>query len=287
MGKLGNHGCINALKSVEAFFFDLDGCIYHTNQPAPGAKEMLTLLRQEGKKVGFITNNSRQTGEEITEKLRKMDLMVSPEEIVTATEMTGAYLKEKYGLLTVKVIGSKGLEQSLERWGHKVVGLKNHVMVDAIVIGRDTAFTFDKIQLIEELESKGVRIVSTNPDLYHPGSRGNRVPETGALVAAIEAIIGKTVEYVGKPNPYLFQFAMEFFGTKAVHSVMVGDNLNTDITGAVQAGMKTAWIRGAGMDQALDVRDKFIAKPDVIVDQMEELLAYYREYIMMATSEGK
>lgn len=276
-----NLSCKDVLSTVDAFFFDLDGCIYHTDQLASGANELLELLRQSGKKVGFITNNSRETGVEIAKKLKNMGLSVTPGQIVTATEMTGAYLKEKYGSLNVTVVGSEALGQSLERWGHHVLALEGAEKVDAVVVGRDTEFTFDKLHLVAELEGKGARVVSTNPDMYHPGKGGVRVPETGALIAAIEAIIQKSVEYVGKPDPYLFQFGMNLFEAAPSKSVMVGDNLETDIKGGIQAGMHTIWIRGAGMGQSLDDLEERTQKPDVTINQLDELLVDFQEYVMM------
>jgi len=263
-----------ALRMAHVYFFDLDGCIYHTDQPAPGAKELLALLRSEGKRIGFITNNSRQTAGEIADKLRHMGFEIPPEEIITATEATGSYIKDRYGIIKVKVVGSNSLERSIEKCGHQILPLSSADRADVIVIGRDTEFTFDKLQQIVDQEGESVRIVATNPDFFHPGIEGRRIPETGALTAAIEAIINKQIEYVGKPDLYLFYYAMQSFGIMAQKCVMVGDNLSTDISGGSQAGMTTVWIRGF---VSADEHSEHVEMADISVEGMEELLFCYQQ----------
>ena len=44
-----------------------------------------------------------------------------------------------------------------------------------------------------------------------------------------------------KPNPLIFNYALEKAGAKLENSVMSGDDLNTDIKGAVNVGMKSIY----------------------------------------------
>jgi HAD superfamily hydrolase (TIGR01450 family) len=258
------------LSEYKAFLFDLDGCIYFSDVLAPGAKDLLNQLRLEQKKVCFVTNNSRETAFEVSKKLYKMGIQVEPEEIITATEYVGKYIKEQYGCISTRVAGSSSLQDSLKKYGHCLQSFDSKEPAEMIVVGRDLQFDYAKLQQIVEEACKGACVVSTNPDIYHPGSCGERVPETGALVTAIEAMLGKKVEYVGKPAPYLFQYGMEVCGYGPEESVMVGDNLNTDIAGGLQVGMTTAWIKGHENDQELNEN-----KPDFIVNTMKELVDLY------------
>jgi HAD superfamily hydrolase (TIGR01450 family) len=229
---------------VSTFFFDLDGCIFSGNVLAIGADTLIGRLKKAGKKVCFITNNSRQTSIEIADKLLHMGLNVSPEEIFTATDYSGRYIADKYGIARVKVVGSSGLSSALASVGHKVLPIEDDDSADVIVVGRDIEFTYDKLYWISWEVNRGAKVIAVNPDLFHPGSEGERVPETGALIAAIEAVIGQSVEYVGKPEPHLFYYGMEACGAKAQECVMVGDNYDTDIIGGKRAGMYTVWLNG-------------------------------------------
>lgn len=52
-----------------------------------------------------------------------------------------------------------------------------------------------------------------------------------------------TSERVGvkKPNPAIFNFAMELSGAKSSESIMIGDNFEADILGAKKVGMQTVF----------------------------------------------
>jgi len=278
MEKRETNGESMKLRNAAVYFFDLDGCVYHQDLPAPGAGELFQLLRQDGKRIGVITNNSRQTAAEMERKLLRMDLRIAADEIFAATDLTGAYLMERYGRQKVTVIGSESLKLSIRQCGHEVADWETAGRTDVVVIGRDTDFSFDKLQRIVDLESAGARVIAANPDAFHPGGQGRRIPETGALTAAVAAILGQAVNYVGKPGAYMYEYGMRKYGVRPQQCVMVGDNLLTDIAGGAQAGMRTVWIRGAGMNQRVAAKEEERTGPipDLAVDQLADLLEAYR-----------
>jgi HAD superfamily hydrolase (TIGR01450 family) len=245
----------NRFHNIHTFLFDLDGCIYYGDVLARGASPLIQRLKDAGRKVCFVTNNSRQTSAEVADKLQRMGLQASPSEIITATECTGTYIMDKYGSCKVKAAGSLGLSSALESAGHIILPFESADRADIIVVGRDTEFTYAKLASISREVSRGAQVISANPDLFHPGSDGERVPETGALIAAIQAVTGKNVEFVGKPASYLFLYGMEVCGAKAQECVMVGDNYDTDITGGKNAGMNTVWISNSSEESdAVDIQ---------------------------------
>jgi HAD superfamily hydrolase (TIGR01450 family) len=262
------------LRKMSAFLFDLDGCIYHSNVLADGAKELLDQLRMDGKKVGFLTNNSRETSMDITKKLQSMGLQVSCDEVMTATEYLGLYLFEEHGSCIVKIAGSEGLHHSIESAGHRVLPLEHRETADFIVVGRDTEFHFSKLQQIAVEVGRGASILATNSDGFHPGSHGERVPETGAIIAAIESVIEKKIESVGKPARHMFMHGLKRFGLTPGECVMVGDNLKTDIVGGIQSGMRTVWVRA---EQSLENLKKMNSlQPDYTVKNIMDLLLLYK-----------
>ena len=72
------------LASLRAFIFDLDGCVYHGNTLLPGVDTVLGALRASGRRVAFLTNNSREGSDELLGKLRRLGIAAAPEEIVSA-----------------------------------------------------------------------------------------------------------------------------------------------------------------------------------------------------------
>ncbi|WP_158629989.1 HAD-IIA family hydrolase [Cohnella sp. AR92] len=260
-------------RDVRAWLFDLDGTLYYGGEAAPGAKALLDYLRVSGKPATFVTNNSRHSSADIMKRLDGMGLSVPRDSIITATEYTGRYLLERYGRLQLCVCGSKPFEEAHLKAGHAVCPLEEEADIDAVVVGLDDAFTYRKLERIVQAVCNGARLIAANADLRHPGTGGRVVPETGALVAAIEQASGRKAEYVGKPNPYLFRCALEACAVSPEYAVMVGDNYDTDILGGKQAGLNTVWL--SGLSAPLEESDAVLAmqRPlaDLIVPNLIEL----------------
>lgn len=254
---------------LQLFCFDLDGCIYNGEQLNACAADLLEMLRSDGKVIRFITNNSRQMGEEIASKLAGMGVRVSAAEVITATEYAGIYMMRQYGPSVVKVYGSESLRQAVVRAGHHVLDEHSGENRSFIVIGRDIAFSYEKLQRIALEVEQGAQVIGVNSDRYHPGEGGHRVPETGALTAAVEAVTGVAAVYAGKPAAHFFAYAMEDCGFAPEQSLMVGDNYSTDIIGGKSAGMHTVWLT---LDQVLLEEDqRAYSQADIIVRNIAEL----------------
>lgn len=72
----------------------------------------------------------------------------------------------------------------------------------------------------------------------------------------------------GKPDRRVFGAALDFFGVAAPETCMVGDNLECDIGGARQLGIRAVWhdAHGEGLPAHAAVR------PDRIIQSLSELL---------------
>ncbi|MED4953164.1 HAD-IIA family hydrolase [Paenibacillus macerans] len=257
------------MDGISTLFFDLDGCIYFGRKLAERANDLMDLLRGQGYRIGFITNNSRENSAEIGARLAEMGLQLEGELIISATEAAAAYLKDVYGLVAVKVSGSASLNESLENAGHRVLDWAKSDPADVVVIGRDTKFDYRRLEQIVNEVVRGAHVISTNPDYMHPGEDEWIVPETGSLLAAVESITGGPILSIGKPHAWLYELAMRKYGVVSAECVMVGDNLDTDIAGAEQAGMKTVWVRRSS--QPGRNRKASSAVPTVTVSALSEL----------------
>ncbi|WP_308638368.1 HAD-IIA family hydrolase [Paenibacillus silvisoli] len=267
-----NEGDIRFLRNMNVFMFDLDGCLYYQNRPAQGAAELLRLLQEVEKQIRFVTNNSRESASDIAVKLRSMSIPAEAEQVISAAEGTAVYLHERYGAVKVKVAGSDGFAALLRQSGHEVLSWEDSRTADCVAIGRDTDFTYDRLLKIANETRLGAALLAANPDLYHPGASGERIPETGALSAAIEAVTGREIPYVGKPSPYLFQLAVRNVPASPETSVMIGDNPWTDIAGGQRAGLRTVWLHNGQPDYPDGLKP-----PDLAAADAAELLAIYEK----------
>lgn len=117
---------------------------------------------------------------------------------------------------------------------------------DLVLLMRDVNFTYGKLRLAANALHSGAKLVVANADATHPGPDGI-VPETGALLAALQACSGETAlprTLIGKPAPLLFERACARLGVAPEETVMIGDNPHTDGEGATRAGINPIMIGG-------------------------------------------
>jgi putative hydrolase of the HAD superfamily len=105
---------------------------------------------------------------------------------------------------------------------------------------RQNPFIYDEtFTVLDELKDKYRLLLLTNgsPDLQN-----TKLTITSELVPYFDQIIISGAFGRGKPDPTIFEHALERMGLTKDEVIMVGDNLMTDILGASRAGIKSVWI---------------------------------------------
>lgn len=225
-------------RAYDHLLLDLDGCVWIGDEPTPRAVEAIAALRQAGKRVAFITNNSRQTGEDFVRKLWSLGIQASLEEVVTAGGAVQHLLAERFNGGSAVVIGAPALKRHVVDAGLRIVNGTDFVPRAAVVvIGLDYEFGFDDLRDAVLAIHGGATLIAANRDPTMPMPEGPW-PGTGAIVAAVEAATGATAQVVGKPEPQLFLTALDRLG--AGRTLMIGDRLESDLAGAAAAGLDAA-----------------------------------------------
>ena len=216
----------------DAFLLDLDGVLYRGDEPVEGAPGTVEYLREHGKRLAFVTNNSARTPEQIADKLGTVGVTARPEEVVTSALATASVIAARGGG-SAFVIGEAGIRSALEASGVAVLdGDPDHV--DFVVVGWDRGVDYDKLRTAALMVQRGASLVATNGDRSYPASDG-LWPGAGALLAVLTTTLGRPAdEIVGKPHPTLYRTALERAG--GGRPMVVGDRLDTDIAGAVPLG---------------------------------------------------
>jgi glycerol-1-phosphatase len=216
----------------DSFLFDLDGVLYRGDQPIDGAAEAVRRLRDRGKGLAFVTNNSSRTPAEVVERLRSAGVEASVDEIVTSAVATAALLARRGGG-SAFVIGETGIRTALAEAGIDVREGSPRT-VDYVVVGWDRSADYDTLKTAALLVQRGAALVATNADASYPAPDG-LWPGAGALLAAVTATTARPAdEIVGKPHAPLFEMAAERAG--GGRPLPIGDRLDTDIAGAAALG---------------------------------------------------
>lgn len=96
--------------------------------------------------------------------------------------------------------------------------------------------------VLQRCRSTGLPMVCANPDLEVIRG-GVRVLCAGALALRYEQL-GGDVRYLGKPDPAIYQQALDQMDIDRRRVLVVGDSLRTDIAGAAGAQMDACWVLG-------------------------------------------
>jgi HAD superfamily hydrolase (TIGR01450 family) len=218
----------------DAVLLDLDGTVYHGARPIPGAAEAIAHIRDTGTPVRFVTNNAAKAPGEVAEHLTALGIPAEGTEVNTSAQAAARLLARRLPAdAAVLVVGTASLADEITAAGLRPVR-EAGPPVAAVVQGHspDTAWA-DLAEACLALRD-GARWVACNGDLTLPSERGE-LPGNGAMVAALRAATGRAPEVAGKPEPPLLRTAAESAGAR--NAVVVGDRLDTDIAGAVAAGI--------------------------------------------------
>ena len=252
------------LSNQKAFFIDMDGVINKGEYLIPGAKDFVEKLKKGKYKFLFITNNSYHTPEDLRDRMSALGIVVGTEHFYTSAMATASFLRYQRKSFSAYVIGGKGLKKELEAVGVTLTKVKP----DYVIVGETEEYDYEKIIEATFLIGEGAKFIATNQDLTGPTPRGP-VPACGALVAPIEKVTGVKAYFMGKPNPAMMYWARKRLKVHTMNSFMIGDRMDTDIVGGLEAGM-TCCLVLSGVT-TLEIMNKYPYQPDYIFNSIADI----------------
>jgi NagD protein len=250
---------------MKSIISDMDGVIYRGAHLISGADEFVWRMLDAGVKFLFLTNNSEQTPRDLKLKLEKKGISgITEENFITSAMATAMFLRQQKANATAYVIGGGGLINELYNIGFSL----SESNPDYVVVGKTTTFTFETIRTAVRLIRAGAKFIGTNPDVVDPTEDGFE-PACGTILATIEAASGQKPYIVGKPNSLMMMLATRKLGVHPDDTVMIGDRMDTDIVGGMEAGMKTCLVL-SGVSKESDV-PRFPYRPDYIFNSVADI----------------
>ena len=228
------------------FLFDLDGVFYKGKESRVkiGGTAAIEALREGNKQLFVLTNNSTDSAATVHSRLLEFDIPVKRQEVLTSGLLTAEYLRRKHGKVSYFLVGESGLDQEMKRFGHTRTRGEE---ADFVVVGLDRRITYEKLDHAARLVRGGARIVATHSSRLYMYKTGPAIA-TGPLVKAIEYASSSRATVIGKPSPLMFAIALERAGCSKRDAVMIGDQIDTDIKGAANAGIDSILVT-SGVDK--------------------------------------
>ncbi|GAA1121506.1 MULTISPECIES: HAD-IIA family hydrolase [Microbacterium] len=268
------------LDGVDTVLADLDGVVYAGPGALPYAVESLNRAAEHAR-LGYITNNASRTDAAVAEHLSGLGLTVAPSDVVTSPQAAMRLLTTMVPApATIMVVGGDGLVDEVQKAGYVVTRSAEDAPAAVVqgfapeVAWTDLAEAAFALKLPED--EGGIPWIATNTDWTIPRERGV-APGNGTLVSAVHTAIGRLATVAGKPEVPIFEEAKARFD--AHQALFIGDRLDTDILGAVRAGIDSALVL-TGID-----RPKHVlaapegSRPTYILSDLRELHEPYPESV--------
>jgi 4-nitrophenyl phosphatase len=221
------------LAQARAFLLDMDGTFFLGERLIDGALDFIALLRQQGKEFLFLTNNSSKDRRQYAEKITRLGLPVTSDQVLTSGEAAARLLARDYAGARLFVVGTPSLEDEFRAAGFVLDDPRPEVAL----VGFDTTLTYAKLWKLCDLVRAGLPYIVTHPDLNCPTPSGF-MPDIGATIAFVKASTGREPDQVvGKPSRLMAEAAAEKLGLPLASLAMVGDRLYTDIALGQAAGI--------------------------------------------------
>ncbi|MFL5953570.1 MAG: TIGR01458 family HAD-type hydrolase [Gaiellaceae bacterium] len=250
---------------MAAILLDVDGVLHVSGAPIAGAASAVKRLRDDGHRIRFVTNSTTRSRAQVGQQLRDIGIHVDDDELQT----TGAVAARALAGKRVLALTMPGILDDLD--GLQLVGMN----VDAVLLGgadegEETGRVFSYLNLnraFHELEA-GAELYCLHKNKWWQTTDGARL-DAGAFVAGLEYAADIEATVLGKPSNAYFAAALEALDAEAGLTWMVGDDLEGDIVGAHNHGMKTILVR-TGKFRPDDVERSPI-QPDGIVSSIAQL----------------
>lgn len=225
-----------SLEGIEGLLLDLSGVVYVQDEAVPGAPEALTAFRGAGIPIRLVTNTTMRPRRAILERLERLGIEADPSELVTPATLATRRCEEA-GYESVALVVLDELREDLE-------GLEEgDGPVNAVIVG-DLGDTWDYGILNEAFRRvmEGAELIALQKNRYWETSEGLSL-DAGPFVAALEYASSREAEVMGKPSSAFFELALSDLGVGAGRAAMVGDDVEADIGGALDAGLAGILVR--------------------------------------------
>lgn len=211
--------------------------LYVGDDPVTGAPAALERLRTIAG-VRLVTNTTSRSRAEVIAGLRRLGFPVMPEEVLTPSALAVGYCRER-NIERVSLLVPESVREDLA--GLNDVG--SGEPADAVILG-DLGEGFTPAVLNRALTQllDGAELIALQHNRVYRRQDGI-VLDVGAYAAALEYASGRDSVVIGKPARAFFAAALADLGADAAGAVMIGDDVEADVGGALDAGLAGILVR--------------------------------------------
>ena len=256
------------LAKIKHVALDMDGTIYMGDSLFPYTIPFLERLKQMNISYSFLTNNPSKSLDDYLQKLEKMGIHATEEEMYTTTVATIDYIKAHYPeARRLFLLGTPSMISQFEKAGFISTADDAEDVPDLIVAAFDLTLTYARLCRAAWWISQGVPYIATNPDKVCPTNLPTVLVDCGSICKCLEHATGRQPDItLGKPDPNMLIGILQQKQLQPDQIAMVGDRIYTDIAMAQNAGAVGVLVLSG--ETTLEVANAAPNPPDVIAQNI-------------------
>jgi HAD superfamily hydrolase (TIGR01458 family) len=218
---------------VQAVLLDIGGVLLDGDAPLPGAREALERLNAAKLPFLLLTNTTRTARAALWARLDAAGLAVRQDQLLTPSVLAQAWLaREQYRPM---LLVHPGLRADFESM--------NEAQPNAVVVGdAGDSFSYAALNAAFRLLMQGAPLLSLSGSRFFRES-GELFLDAGPFVSLLETATGCEAVQMGKPGSAFFHYAVERLGVPMASVRMIGDDVESDVCGAHEAGLQAMLVQ--------------------------------------------
>ncbi len=260
---------------MHGVLIDLDGVVWEGDRVVAGAPEAIDWLQTAGIPHLFVTNTTSRPRRLIADKLAKLGMAVASDRILTPPIAATKWLAEHADGPTALIVPEATREDFT---AIETVSIGDTDAVAAIVIGDiGEAWTYTLLNDIfrQLMRTPPPQLIALGMTRYWRAADGLRL-DVAPFIKALEHAAGCSAIVLGKPSPDFFAIALDLIGCTAANTVMIGDDIGTDIDGAQAVGLRGLLVR-TGKFRPQDLEGSI--RPAATLDSIAGLPEWWQEKV--------
>ncbi|KAJ8964029.1 hypothetical protein NQ314_005169 [Rhamnusium bicolor] len=214
------------LNSFDHALCDLDGVLWIHYRPLSGAAACINSLKQRGKQVHYVSNNSTVPIELVKDRMKDIGLDTDINDIIELYVIGLGTIKD-----TLKKAGfliADGPQQIQESISSVVDNINDNENIGGVLLELDININFIKLQkAVTYLKRKDCIFIASAADAQLPNG------QNGYLID----LTGREPHQIAKPSLNYNEFIVERFKiTDPVRVLFIGDSVKEDLNFATKCG---------------------------------------------------
>lgn len=237
--------------NYSVIFFDAYGVLKNFEGVIDGVVDVLADLKQEGKELFVVTNDSSRSPKKMSQLYVHPELgeLFPEDRIISSGMLARDFLRAKVRRGNVAYLGKPDSAYYIKSAGLNALPINectSDAEIGAIALLDDEGFNWqsDINRAINLLRQRTIPVVVANADKVYPVHGNDVAIAVGGIADLMESALERRFVRFGKPDAYMFSYSFSRAmaiapGIRRKDVLMVGDTLETDIRGGNTFGIDT------------------------------------------------